>query len=152
MMTTDEKTDQPKSNNRPVVRWQRIALTQLGIVNATVLSLATAALGFGLTQSSTVSGGELCALRGGLALLVASVVFALLCAWTRLSDFRKTTKKARLEEKSCHDPKCEKCEETLAALREETKKLGNKTWCFLHCQLGTFAVGAVLLVGAFFPW
>ena len=40
MVTTDEKTDQPKSNNRPVVRWQRIALTQLGIVNATVLSLA----------------------------------------------------------------------------------------------------------------
>ena len=152
MMTTDEKTDQPKSNNRPVVRWQRIALTQLGIVNATVLSLATAALGFGLTQSSTVSGGELCALRGGLALLVASVVFALLCALTRLCDFRKTAKTARLvEEKPSHDPKSEKFKE-IQALRWNTKKLGNKTWCFLHCQLGTFAVGAVLLVGAFFPW
>ena len=75
MMTTDEKTAQRKSNDRPFVRWQRITLTQFGIVNATVLSLATAALGFGLTQSytqiSAISGCELCAMRGGLALLVA---------------------------------------------------------------------------------
>ena len=158
MMTTDEKTDQPKStdqsksNDRPFVRWQRITLTQLGTVNATVLSLAIAALGFGLTQKSPISGCELCALRGGLVLLVVSVVFALWCALTRLWDFRKTAQKARLDEKSCRDQKCEKCEEIRAELRVETKKLGERTWCLLCCQLVTFAVGAVLLIGAFFPW
>ena len=96
MVTTDEKTNQPKSNNRPFVRWQLITLTQLGIVNATVLSLATAALGFGLTQSSTVSGYKLCALRGGLALLMASVGLALCCALTpifRLCNLQENPKK-----------------------------------------------------------
>ena len=151
-MPTDKQTDPPQSNDRPFVRWQQITLTQLGIVNATVLSLAIAALGFGLTHSSPVSGWKLCTLRGGLVLLVVSVGLALWCALTRLWNFRKTSKKARLNEKFYHDQKCEKCEEILAAVREETKKLGDRTWCLLYCQLGTFAVGAALLIGAFFPW
>ena len=149
-MTTDKQTDQPKSNDRPFVRWQRITLAQLGIVNGTVLSLATAALGFGLTQSSTVSGCKVCALRGGLVLLMVSVVFALWCALTRLSNFRKTEKTARLEEKPCHDPRSEECREILA-LQEQTRKLGKRTWCLLRWQLGTFVGGAVLLMVALFP-
>ena len=159
-MTTDEQTNQPKSNeqtkqpksnDRPFVRWQQIRITQFGIVSATVLTLATAALGFGLTQRPPLSGCELCALRGGLVLLVASVVFALWCALTRLWDFRKTAQIGRLKEKSCCCLKCEKCEEILL-LRVETRKLGERTWYLLYWQLGTFAVGAVLLIGAFFPW
>lgn len=149
-MTTDKKTDPSQSNDRPFVRWQRITITQLGIVNATVLSLATAALGFGLTQSSTVSGFKLSALRCGLVLLVASVVFALLCALTRLWNFRETAKIDRLREKPCSCLKHEKCEEILA-LRVDTIKLGKRTWCLLYLQLGTFTFGAVLLIGAFFP-
>ena len=154
-MTTDEQTNQPKSNDRPFVRWQQIRIAQFGIVNATVLSLATAALGFGLTQRytqiSTISGCKLCALRGGLVLLVVSVGLALWCALTRLSDVRATAKIARLKEKLGNHPKSEECKEILE-LREETKDLGEKTWCLLHWQLVTFAVGAVLLIGAFFPW
>ena len=84
-------------------------------------------------------------------MLVASVVFALLCALTRLCDFRKTAKTARLvEEKPSHDPKSEKCKE-IQALRWNTTKLGKKTWCLLHWQLGTFAGGAILLIVALFP-
>ena len=154
-MTTDEQTNQPKSNDRPFVRWQQIRIAQFGIVNATVLSLATAALGFGLTKKSPISGCELCALRGGLVLLVASVGLALWCALTRLSDFRKTAQIDRLKEELGNHPKSKKCKEILERrleLREETRKLGDRAWCLLRWQLGTFAFGAVLLIGAFFPW
>ncbi len=150
-MTSDKRTGQPKSNDRPFVRWQRITLTQLGIVNATVLSLATAALGFGLTQGSSVSGYDLCALRSGVVLLVASVVLAVWCALTRLSDFRKTMQIVRLEEKLCSDERCEECKENLARWKKQTRKLGKRTWCLLRWQLVTFAGGAVLLLVALFP-
>ena len=149
-MTTDKQAEQPNGDDRPFVRWQRITLTQLGIVNATVLSLATATLGFGLTQGSTFSGPAMHALRGGLVLLAASVVLGLWCALTRLSDFRKTMKTVRLEEECGSDAKSEECKEILA-LREMTRKLGKRTWCLLRWQLVTFAGGAVLLMVALFP-
>ena len=89
--------------------------------------------------------------RCGLVLLVVSVLFALLCALTRLWDFKETAEIARLKEKLGNHPKSEECEEILA-LRGDTTKLGERTWCLLYFQLSTFTFGAVLLGGAFFPW
>ena len=130
------------SENVRFVRWQHVTIVQFGVVNNTVLALATASIGFALSREAPVGGWKLCSFGIGTALLSLSVLFALWCALNRLWDFRETAQIAR--------GRMEECEK--AAARHETKKLGARSWGLLYCQLGTFALGLLSLALVFAPF
>ena len=130
------------SENVRFIRWQHVRIVQFGFVNNTVLALATASIGFALAREAPVDGWKLCLFGIGTALLSLSVLFALWCALNRLWDFRITAQIAggRMDERE------------LAAARYETRKLGDRTWGLLYCQLGTFALGLLSLALVFAPF
>jgi hypothetical protein len=77
-----------------------------------------------------------CAFGFGIAasgLLALSVVLALWCATNRLADFRLTAKIAH--PKNSGSPQLEE-------LREESRRLGNRTWDIFRGQIWSFALGA----------
>ena len=92
----------------------------------------------GFTVSRESSGWQWCLLVLGIVCLVLSAGLALWCAVNRLQDFRESAQLARgrmglLEE---------------VERRRKNRKRGDLTWTLLCWQLGTFAVGALLVVGA----
>ena len=129
------------SENARFVRWQQVTIGQLGFTNNTVLVLTTASLGFTFAHASPDGGWRGCVLWFGIGLLGLSVFFALWCALNRLWDFRETAQIA----------KGDMAEFEKAAARRETKRLGDRTWGLLYCQLGTFGLGLLLLALAFAP-
>ena len=124
------------------VRWQRVAITQLGFLNNTVLALATASAGFALARPAPDSGWKLCLLWLGLALLSLSIIVALACALNRLWDFRET---AQIAKGTMSDSET-------AVARREVERLGNRTWTLLYCQLASFVVGVMSLALVFGPF
>ena len=119
-----------------VVRWQGHSVAQLGFVNNTVLALTTASIGFAVSRES--SGWQWWLLVLGIVYLVVSAGLALWCAVNRLQDFRESAQLARgkmgIVEQS--------------ERQRKNRKRSKRTWTLLYWQLGTFAVGALLVVGA----
>ena len=77
-----------------------------------------------------------CAFGFGVAaciLLASSVALALWCATNRLTDFRLTAKIAN--PKSSSSPQLEE-------FREESNRLGERTWVIFRGQIWSFALGA----------
>ena len=127
------------------VRWQSIALTQLGHVINLILGLATASLGFELTlvtENKLLGFWARCLLVISLAGFLASIAIAIWCELNRLVDFRRTTQTARLREENPKD-------EELENLRKETKKLGKRTWRLFYIQVAAFGVGLLAVIGSF---
>ena len=77
------------------VRWQTTTIAQFGFLTNTVLVLTTASIGFAFNHAfapASTLGYELkCVLTAGIVSLGLSGLFALLCSWNRLLDFRLTT-------------------------------------------------------------
>jgi hypothetical protein len=133
------------------VRWQGVAINQLGYASNLVLGLSTGSLGFAFAQ---VRGRDFDLGRCGkvafvilLVLLLLSVVSGLACSINRLCDFRKTEGIARDKAKWYDEGKPEdEIDRGLRKRRCETEMLGRRTWKLFSCQIYTFAAGAVLLV------
>lgn len=119
-----------------VVRWQGHSVAQLGFVNNTVLALTTASIGFAVSRE--LSGWQSCLLVIGIVCLVSSAGLALWCAVNRLEDFRESAQLARRRMGIVE----------LRERRRKNRKRSKRTWTLLYWQLWTFAVGALLAVGA----
>ena len=84
------------------------------------------------------------ALLFGVGVLGISVLFALVCSWSRLLDFRLTAQVPRASEQ----PALKNVREEAKAM---TRELGLQSWCFLKCQLFTFGLG-IVIVGIVLGW
>jgi len=117
-------------------KWQSITREQLGATSNLILGLATGLLAFTtvlLLEKQLVAS---CAFVFGVAasiLLALSVALALWCATNRLTDFRLTAKIAN--PRTSGSPQLEE-------FREESKRLGERTWDIFRGQIWSFALGA----------
>jgi hypothetical protein len=136
----------PKTPNESFVRWQGIAITQLGYAVNLILGFATASLGFALTllkdKDFNPQQCERIFFDSALALLSLSIGFGIWCVINRLRDFRKTKDIANERE--------ELSEIELEQRRDEVKKLGTFTWRLFWSQLASFGIGLFALVLVFF--
>jgi len=126
--------------NQRFVRWQATTIAQFGFVNNLLVVLATAALGFALTEVDTALAGRYGrrALYLSLLALLVSVACGVGCAINRLLDFRATAKIARDK----------MGEEEKVIAREHVAGLGKASWRLFYCQAAGFGIGAVLLIWA----
>ncbi len=135
------------------VRWQSIALTQLGYAVGLILTFATASLGFGLTLIKDEHYAPGCWGKAFMLLalfsLTVSVGMGLWCVVNRLCDFRKTRSIARDREDWGRRFGEVETDRRLQERRTETKRLGRKTWLLFWWQLGTFEFGILSLTIAF---
>ena len=128
-------------------RWQTTTIAQFGFLTNTVLVLTTASVGFAFgyafDHASKLSYDLKCALTVGILVLGLSGLFALLCSWNRLLDFRLTTQITGASEQ--HDLR-----NLTAQARVTTRELGDQSWCLLGCQLFTFGVGILIVAMTLF--
>lgn len=118
------------------VRWQGITRDYFSSVSNLVLGLAAGLLAFLVSGLSSSQPTTTCLLVVGtfaLALLAISVSLAVWCAINRLRDFRATAKIARSRSKGKHVP---------PEARQETKIMGQLSWCLFWWQLVLFGFGA----------
>lgn len=124
----------PPKNER-FVRWQKIAIDQLGYALNVILTFAVASLAycFSLLRDKEFIPPD----SAKSALMVAMVAFTfsaiagLACTLNRLSDFRQTARRAR-----DHPDKLTKA---------EVDAIGAVTWVIFGSQVFAFAIGAVSL-------
>jgi len=117
-------------------KWQGVTRQQLGATSNLMLGLATGLLAFLTLLLIDRRLAASCAFGFGVAgsiLLALSVALALWCAANRLTDFRLTAKIAN--PKNSGSPQ-------LGEFREESKRLGERTWNIFRGQLWSFALGA----------
>lgn len=133
------------------VRWQGIALKELGYSVNLLLASATASLGFGFSFVKESGFNPSFATRVvfgmSLLLLLVSVSVGLLCALNRLRDFRKTRDIARDREGWHHGGIDESAIDTgLSQRRDEVEAIGRRTWGLFYGQLWCFVGGVLLLI------
>ena len=137
------------------VRWQAIAIEQLGYAVGLILSFTGASLGFGLSLLRDPCYAPGC---WGKAFMLAcfasfllSLAFGSFCVINRLRDFRKTRSIARDREtweREKNVPNAE-IDARLVIRREETRRLGERSWWLFWWQIGAFSFGVFALVVAF---
>jgi len=118
------------------VRWQAVTRDYFSTVSNLVLGLATGLLAFLVSSLSSSQPTTKCLLIVGtisLALLASSVVLAIWCAINRLRDFRATAQIARSRSKG---------EPVPSGARQESKIMGQLSWCLFWWQLVLFSFGA----------
>ena len=136
------------------IRWQSIAINQLGYANGLILTFAAASLGFALGIIKDVRYVPGCWSKAFMLLscvsLLLSVSLGLVCIFNRLSDFRLTARIARVRETQERDGAVSELNsQSLEELRMKVKKVGENTWRLFLWQLGTFVLGVLALVVAF---
>lgn len=125
-----------EDNYERFAKWQGVTREQLGATSNLILGLATGLLGFTTVLLLERKLAVLCALGFAVAaslLLALSVALALWCAINRLTDFRLTAKIAHPKNNDSHQ---------LEEFREESKRLGERTWEIFRSQVWSFALGA----------
>jgi hypothetical protein len=134
-----------KVHKESFVRWQGIAITQLGYAANLILGFATASLGFSLTllkdKDFVPQGRGKWLFSLSLGALLLSIVFGIWCVINRLRDFRETTQIARDREQLS--------DAELQQRRDDVDKLGKCTWLLFWIQLASFAAGLIALVVVF---
>jgi hypothetical protein len=139
------------------VRWQGIAIRQLGYVTNLILTFATVSLGFTLTLLKDPRTGRVWLLA--VVALLGSIAVGIWCALNRMHDFRETAQIARKREKMEHDWH-ERMERDRKATQDEieahlkdwrtlNRKRGAFTRALFYWQIGTFGAGILFLVATF---
>jgi hypothetical protein len=137
------------NSNGSFVRWQGIAITQMGYAVNLILSFTTASLGFALALFKDVKpqdwGRWLLVLAG--VLLMASIAIGAWCVLNRLTDFRESAQIAHDRER-WHNKGYAKTwiNDRLRCRRSRNRRRGKLTNRLFNWQVGTFGVGAALLV------
>ena len=132
-------------------RWQTIAISQLGYAVGLVLSLATATLGFAATVIRDPAYSPSCwgkiSMLAAFGSLVLSISSGLLCTINRLCDFRKTRSIARdREDWEEQGTAKDDIDRRLKTRRDETRRLGERSWVLFCCQAATFVLGFGALI------
>lgn len=126
------------------IRWQGRVIEQLGYAINLILGMSVASIGFGVGLYFNYETGfylwRLCFFRISLIALTISVAVGLWCVITRLRDFRLTAKIALKRERKASPIE-------LQFMREESKKLGARTWILFFWQIWSFAIGVLILIG-----
>ena len=125
-----------EDNYERFAKWQGVTREQLGATSNLILGLATGLLGFTSVLLLERKLVVACAFGFGVTasvFLALSVAIALWCATNRLTDFRLTAKIAN--PKNSSNPQLEE-------FREESKRLGERTWRIFRGQIWSFALGA----------
>ncbi|MFN3900210.1 MAG: hypothetical protein ACK4ML_07555 [Alishewanella aestuarii] len=118
------------------IRWQGITRDYFSSVSNLVLGLSTGLLAFlvsGLVGAQPAGRCLFIIATCAMVLLAVSIGLAVWCAINRLRDFRATTQIARSRYKD---------EPISSSDRQETKALGNLSWCLFWWQLVLFGIGA----------
>jgi hypothetical protein len=136
------------------IRWQALAIEQLGYAVGLILAFAGASIGFGLAlvkdQSYIPTCWSKAFVLAGLSSLLLSLGLGVWCVINRLRDFRETRGIARdREELEKQKVPESEIEARLALRRSETNKLGKRSWGLFWWQIGTFAFGVMSLIVAF---
>lgn len=125
-----------EEGNERFAKWQGITREQLGATSNLLLGLATGLLAFTTVLLLEKKLVVLCTLVFAVAasiVLLTSAALALWCATNRLTDFRLTAKIANPKNSGSAQ---------LEEFREESNRLGERTWKIFRGQLWTFALGA----------
>lgn len=143
----NNKTNQSAKHNEAKekhIRWQGIALTQLGYSINLILTFSLAVIGFGVSLWSNEWKHHICFCFYSVALisLFLSIIFGLGCTITRLYDFRKTREINKLKRRVVYSPTTSA---KIGELRKCTKELGKWTWDLFRFQLGSFFLGFISL-------
>lgn len=113
--------------------WQDKRINQLGVTNNLILTFCLGVLYFVLDLNETLEL-ETCLNKSMLVLslvsLFASILFAILLTLNRLKDYRQTAQIVKNRDNK-----------DVSNLRDENKRVGEKTWNLLKCQLWTFFAG-----------
>jgi len=125
-----------KESRGGFVRWQQVTRNQFSSASNVILALATGLLAFhsNLLLDRKLSVG--CAFGFAVAalfILSVSVASALLCAVSRLWDFRLTAQIARRRAEG---------ETDLRESRDQSKTLGQLSWGLFWVQIVFFGLGA----------
>ncbi len=136
-MTDEEKLKE--KDRESYLRWQQIAITQLGYTINLFLTFSGTTLGFALKilmdSQTPFSGPAHCLFHFSLPLLLLSIASALLANVTRALDFRYTRRaaKERMKDGKDHDD-----------FHHKADCYGSWTWGLFYIQTASFAVGVVL--------
>lgn len=117
-------------------KWQNVTRGQLGATSNLLLGLATGSLAFSallLVDRKLIETWAFAFGIVGSVFLLISVALALWCTVNRLNDFRLTAKIANPKYRS--SPQIDE-------LREESNRLGERTWYLFRAQMWTFSLGA----------
>ncbi|MCI0352442.1 MAG: hypothetical protein L0Z53_23745 [Acidobacteriales bacterium] len=128
-----------EENYERFAKWQGITREQLGATSNLVLGLATGLLAF--TTALLLEKKLIASCAFGFAvtatgLLALSVALAIWCSTNRLADFRLTAQIA-------HPKNSDNSQ--LQELRDESKRLGERTWNIFRGQIWTFGLGAAAI-------
>lgn len=135
------------------IRWQGIAITQMGYAVNLMLTFAAASLGFTLTLFKDPSRRQHCWGRCFIVFaavaLTASIAIGLWCVLNRLRDFRESAQIARRRER-WEKEGCERSwiDVQLQRRRNRNRRRGRRSYRLFNWQIGSFAVGVLLLVAA----
>ena len=122
------------------LRWQKLAIVQLGYVVNLFLTLSGAVLAFAvktmMESKAPLPTGAHCMFHTSLLVLVFSIGASLAANVTRALDFRYTRRAAyaRWKDKPEHD-----------CLQDKANTFGRWTWRLFFWQTGFFGVGVALL-------
>ena len=127
--------DEILANKERFVRWQRLAIDQLGFTLNFVLTLTIAALGyiFALLKDKEFLPPHFakCALILSLVFLAIAAISGMWCTINRLRDVQGTARRIR---KTAGAPSS-----------RELRVMGKRTWKFFYAQLWTFSLGIAFL-------
>ena len=142
MIDQSEQNEQSKRYNS-YIRWADFRREQFSKVNNLILTLSVASLGFAVSLFTDDTFGSVfyssCLYWFSLSLFAVSIGLGILCAITRLLDFRGTSRIAKYEYKRINP-------EEVVCLRSCTKMLGEISWFFLWCQIILFAAGVAVFM------
>jgi hypothetical protein len=130
----EQQRDEVAANER-FVRWQKIAITQLGYTLNLVLTFTIAALAyaFSLLKDNDFKppSSARCTLLLAFISLAVAAISGLACVLNRLQDFQGTARRLR----SRPD----------APSSRELRVMGSRTWVLFYAQLSFFLLGILAL-------
>ncbi len=120
------------------VRWQSNTLTQMGHVIHTLLLTSGAVIGFSVGYLLNKEIGSCTAIIIKSGIISNGITFILLLAanFTRLIDFRLTTKKLRNSDNEDQ-------------IKDVVGRLGKLTWGLLYVATIVFAIASILIIVGF---
>jgi hypothetical protein len=133
------------------IRWQGIAIRQMGYAVNLILTFATASLGFALTLFKDASlkshcWGRCFLLMAGVSLMI-SIAVGTWGVLNRLRDFRESARIARKREGWAKEDRAKAwIDDQLQYQRETNVARGKLSNTLFDWQVGTFGIGAALLV------
>lgn len=129
------------ADNDSYIYWQNIRITQLGFANNLIIFLAVGLLGFSISflkDIVTLTCNQKVFFWFSCVLNLISIGYGIAVMINRLYDFKITAQIARRRENGNR--------EGIKNDRDQSKKMGKRTWIFFIIQVSTFLIGFLCLL------